>query len=537
MLMLSIRRSLSHTLLLGLLAAGCGSSDPDPAGAGTTQKGPLTVQTDKGAVEGSLLGSTRAFLGIPFAAPPTGDLRWKPPAPAEPWTATLKATAKGPSCAQLGALSKTLDTTSSEDCLTVNVWTPEALAPAPRPVLVWIHGGAFVLGSGGEDAYDGQLLSEATGAVVVTLNYRLGPFGFLALPELKSEDAGHPSTGAYGLEDQRAALQWVKENIDSFGGDPGRVTLFGESAGGISTCMHLVSPKSKGLFQRAIIESGPCDTGATEATAEAQGATFAETLGCDGGDKLACLRGKSTEEVANALPLSNDFIFGGGASWFPVIDGYNLPDQPGKLFEAGSFEKVPVILGSNADEASLFFTLAGTMVADEAAFETLAEGLVPGHGKDVVSHYPAAMYGSAQKAAMAAVTDAGFACPTRRAARAMTGAGGTAYLYHFTYAPKGGLFGDLGSFHSAEIKYVFGVPSQLLPHELTDEELALSASVMGYWSRHAASGDPNGGGAPEWPKYDEASDQDIVLTTTIAKESGLKKDLCDFWDGIVIPAP
>jgi para-nitrobenzyl esterase len=366
--------------------------------------------------------------------------------------------------------------------------------------------------------------------VVVTLNYRLGPFGYLALSELESEDAAHPSTGEYGLEDQRAALAWVKSNAAAFGGDPGNVTVFGESAGGISVCHHMVSPKSKGLFERAIIESGPCDTLTSKDEATTQGIALATALGCTGPDVLACLRGKSTEEIMTALPTGTDLVFGTGAQWFPVLDGWNLPDMPSKLLEAQSFEKVPTILGANADEGTLFFALANTPVPDEATFELLAEQLVPGHGKEVVAHYPPATYGSVQKAASAAVGDAGFVCPTRKMARAFAKAGVPTFLYHFTYAPTGALLSNLGAFHSAEVKYVFGNPYQLAPQALTDEELALSAELMGYWSRHADKGDPNGEGAFAWPKYDAQKDEAILLDMTLSTKAGIKKDLCDFWD-------
>lgn len=519
--------------------AGCSGEPTLPDPADTLMDAPLSVRTDRGPIEGAALGATRAFLGIPFAEPPVAGLRWKPPVPHAPWTEKRMATEKGPSCTQSNPLTQKLDITSQEDCLTLNVWTPARLkASAPVPVLVWIHGGAFTLGSGGEDGYDGRLLSEASGAIVVTVNYRLGPFGFLALPELKSEVAGHPSSGFYGIEDQRLAMQWVKDNIAAFGGDPQRVTLFGESAGGISTCVHLLSPKSQGLFQRAIIESGPCDTVGTESAAFKQGAAFVDALGCKtAADPLACVRGKSTAQVMSALPQSGDFLFGKGASWFPIVEGWNLPDRPSKLLSAGSFQHMPTILGANADEATLFFALPSTMVADEAAFTALAESLVPGRGKDVVARYPLATYGSWQKAAMAAVGHGGFVCPTRRMARAFATAGSETYLYHFTYAPKGSLFGELGAFHSAELKYVFGNPSQILPQRLTDEEQQLSATVMGYFSRHAATGDPNGAGAPAWPRYRTATDENLVLDLKPMTQSGLKNDLCDFWDSVSITTP
>lgn len=535
------RPPLFLAVLFSLAAAACGSGEPEPATTGDLmgEPGPLVIATDKGSIEGSLVGSTRAFLGVPYAAPPVGDLRWKPPAPHAPWTDTRKVTTHGPSCAQLSILSQSLDSTSSEDCLTLNVWTPERVGASPAPVLVWIHGGAFVFGSSSEPSYDGQVLSEATGAVVVGINYRLGPLGFLAHPSLKMEDPGHPSSGAYGLEDQRAAFEWVKANIGAFGGDPGRVTIFGESAGGMSVCMHMASPKSAGLFQRAIIESGPCDRANAEAAAFAQGDQFVAALGCDSDPAatLDCLRSTPLEEVMKALPSSNDLLFGMGANWFPVVDGWNLTAQPGEILAGGKFEKVPTIIGSNADEGTLFFQLADTKIPDDTALEALCEQLYPGKGKEILAHYSTATHGSAEKAAMAAVGDAGFVCPTRRAARALAKAGVDTYLYHFTYVPPASLLPNLGSFHSAEIKYVFGAPSQLLPQQLTDDELKLSASVMGYWARHAAAGDPNGEGAPAWPKYDAGKDEAQVLDMTITTKAGVKKDLCDFWDSLGPEAP
>ncbi len=533
-------RSASSALLLVTLLAGCAADDPEPAKeAPLPPVGPLLVQTDKGPVEGVIIDSTRAFFGIPFAAPPVGDLRWKSPMPHEPWSETLKANKKGPACTQFSALGSMLDLSSQEDCLTINVWAPERVTNPPPPVLVWIYGGGFTIGSNRDLAYDGQLLAEATGAVIVNLNYRLGPLGGLALSALESEDPAHPSTGAYGIEDQRAALQWVKANIAAFGGDPNNVMLFGESAGGISTCLHLVSPLSKDLFHSAVIQSGPCDSAQPKDKALAQGDQFAAALGCkDVPDALACLRGKTTEEVMKALPSSSDILFGNGASWMPVLDGWNIPDKPSVLLESGKFNKVPTILGANADEGTLFFQLAGTKIADDMELVTFAEELVPGHGQEVAALYSSAKFGTAQDGAMAAVGHGGFVCPTRRAARAITKAGGSAYHYHFTYAPPGALLGDgLGAFHAAEIKFVFGRPSLLLPQPLTDDEIVLSNAMMGYWSRLAAGGDPNGKNAIVWPKYDAAKDETLELTLAISSKANVNKELCDFWDTVEVMAP
>jgi para-nitrobenzyl esterase len=224
-------------------------------------------------------------------------------------------------------------------------------------------------------------------------------------------------------------------------------------------------------------------------------------------------------------------------TWYPEVDGWNLPDLPSKLVEAGSFEKMPTIFGTNADEGSMFILPVGPTLTDEAAFEKLAEHDDPGHGKEIVAHYPIATYGTAQKAATAMVTDRTFACPTRRAARSFAKAGAATYLYHFTYVPPDTTIPGLGSFHSAEIKYVLGNPSSLQPQPLTKDEQVMSAAMMGYWSRHADKGDPNGGGAFTWPKYELTTDENIILDLTISKQAGLKKVICDFWDGIAGKAP
>jgi para-nitrobenzyl esterase len=541
--MMASRCARACAALLLAFASACGDDSIDaPAGAGASGTGPgagggggdgTLVATDRGSVQGSVAGKTRVFLGIPFAAPPVGDLRWKAPQPAAAWSDVLAATARGPACAQLGALSPKFDSSSSEDCLTLNIWAPAAAGASAAPVLVWIHGGTFLIGSGGEAAYDGQRLSEATGAVVVTINYRLGPLGFLAHPQLKAEDPAYPSSGMYGFEDQRAALAWTRDNIGAFGGDPANVTVFGESAGGFSTCYHLVSPKSAGLFHRAIIESGACASGrtATEVAAEAQGQKLAETLGCDGADGLSCLRGKPADEVLLALPSGAADILG-DVRWGPVIDGLNLPDDPRVLLEAGEMADVPTLLGTNANEGTLFFALGSTKVPDDDAYLALVEALAPGHGEEILAEYPSRVYGSPQAAAAASLGDVVFVCPARRTARALAKAGIPAWLYHFTHAPSRALLPDLGAFHSAEIPFVFGNPSALLPNTPTEEEAPLFAAMTGYWGRMSRTGDPNGDGAFEWPAYAASTDENIVLDLTLSKQGGLRAAQCDFWDAL-----
>lgn len=546
-----MRRSLRFMPAL-LLAAGCGdgggsSTTTGMGGSGggsstsstsastsmTTTTGtpaPAIVETDKGKVKSVISEGVRASLGIPFAAPPTGARRWKPPEPAAAWSDVLDATKKGPECPQLASLGNGPKSGTSEDCLNLNVWTRDTLSDKPAPVLVWIHGGGFTGGSGSELTYDGAALALATGAVVVTVNYRLGPLGFLGHSALAAEDPAHPGSGMYGFEDQRAALAWVKANAAAFGGDPSNVTVFGESAGGVSTCLHLFSPKSAGLFDRVIIQSGACSfTGGTEATAEAQGDDLAKAVGCtDAATMLDCLRGKTADELLVALPKKPAEIGPNGASWLPIVDGVNIPDQPKKLLDAGSFTKVPTLLGSNKDEGSIFFAI-GLTVSDDAEYQKLMDDMFSGHGAEIVAKYPASAYASRKEAAAAAVGDGLFICPTRRTARGIAKTGTPTFMYHFTHAPKA-LLAGLGVFHSAEVPFIFRNP--YLGIVLDDAEEALSNTMIGYWLRHAETGNPSGDGAPMWPKYEATNGSHVVLDLSISTAQGLHDDACDFWDPI-----
>ncbi len=528
-----MRTPLIRLVLLAVAIVGCGDDAGTTGGGGGGSGGgetaPLVLDVADGTLEGVLIGETRTFLGVPYAAPPVGDLRWKPPQPHGPWAEPLQAIARGAVCPQLSPLNGSL-VDSSEDCLTLNVWAPAHPTSTKLPIFVWIHGGGYVFGSGGDAAYDGQRFSEATGGIVVTMNYRLGPLGFLGLASLADEDAALPTTGNYGLEDQRAAITWIRDNAAAFGGDPEHLLIFGESAGGASVCQHIVSPRSVGLFQAAVIESGPCDLVTTQVDAFAQGADFASAAGCTI-DDLSCLRALPVETVMTAIPATDFTVTGGGRAWYPMIDGFELPVAPTEALASGDFTKVPTILGTNSDEGSLFFSLGGTMIETEAELEALAEGFSPGNGAVIVAEYAAPEYPTPQDAAIAAVGDAGFVCPTRRAARAFDAAGVPTYLYHFTYGPTS-LFGDLGAFHSAEIKFVLGNPGQLLPTPLTEDELKLSNAIIGYWSRLGTSGDPNGADALAWPAYASATDQSLRLDLELSVESGLRKDRCDFWDAL-----
>jgi para-nitrobenzyl esterase len=542
----SIQRGAALSLLL---AIGCNSDDSSPTssatvgagggsdtvgagggpgvgGAGGGPSDSALVTTDKGPVQGTIMGQTRVFLGVPYAAPPLGALRWKPPQPAAAWEMPLDAKVRGPACPRIDATTKKVAAGTSEDCLTLNVWAPATPPAELAPVLLWIHGGSFTFGSGGDPAYDGQALSEATGAVVVTINYRLGPLGFLAHSALSAEDASHPAAGMYGFEDQRAALAWAKANIAVFGGDPARVTLFGNSAGAISTCLHLLSPKSQGLFQRAIIESGPCIAGSAT-TAEAQGNTLAVAAGCnDPANVLSCLRGKTSDEILLALPSQSGVLANDGVGWLPIVDGVNLPDQPDKLLAAGSFDKVPTIIGTNKNEGTLFTTVV--TVNSDTEYTNLMDAIYPGHGAAIVAKYPSASFSSINAAIAEAFGDGFFVCSTRRIARALSTAGVATYLYHFVHAFETPIVSQLGVFHSAEIPFIFGNPYFL--YTLMADEKPILKMMDGYWFNMAKTGDPNSMGAVTWPKYDATGDQNMVLDRTPSTQTGLKKDICDFWD-------
>jgi para-nitrobenzyl esterase len=493
---------------------------------------PSVVMTDKGPVRGTVAKNDREFLGVPYAAPPVGELRWKDPAPHATWTSAWDATHFGAPCAQPSFVPG-LGNHSSEDCLYLNIWTPN---PPRRhlPVMVWIHGGSFLVGSG-QDA-DGSMLAGKRKVVVVSINYRLGPFGFLADKALDAEEPHHVS-GNFGLLDQQAALKWVKANIAAFGGDPSRVTIFGESAGGISVCLQLESPAAAGLFERAINESGPCQMVTPIARAQAQGDKLAAVLGCDkGSDMAACMRSKPTSQVQAALP-SNPA--GGGVLWFPVVDGFVLPQTAGEAFKAGKFTRVPFINGSNHDEGTLFVAFGKPLTADQ--YSGIVRSCFGNDAARVMEEYPLHAYESPSRAWATVFTDAYFSCPIRRTTRLLTPQL-PVYAYEFndpkapnTMVPNPHL--ELRAYHSSEIRYVFQTSfpnhKKEAPSGLSAEQLKLSDRMMTYWSKFAASGAPDGG-SPKWSPYRNAQDQVLSFAPgDIRYESDFAKDHhCAFWETV-----
>jgi para-nitrobenzyl esterase len=500
------------------------SQDATSDGAPT---GCTVVTTANGPVEGATSGATCTYQGIPYAAPPTGALRWTPPQPAASWTAP-RPSAPAAGCAQVASNFGTAS--SSEDCLYLNVWAPASASSSPRPVMVFVHGGSFLYGSGTFPLYDATNLATATGSIVVTLNYRLGALGFLSNPALRAEDPTFATAGDYGLLDQIAALEWVKTNIAAFGGSASNVTIFGESAGGTSMFVHLVAPKSKGLFQQVIVESGAAVHGNVsipQATADALGGDFATSMGCtDSATLLTCLRALPIATILAAESGSD-----GAASWWPVTDGVVIPDEPMSLFASGSFTKVPTLVGNNENEGTLF--LYQSPPTDAASYQALAEAGWPGQGAAIVAEYPVSNYaGSYFQAAADVETDAVFLCPTRKIARAIAMSGTPTFRYDFDHAITFPI-PNLGAFHGSELMFVFGNKLAGLV-SLQAEELPLSNEMMGYWGSMAAHGTPNSGdgGAFVWPPYELTTEPEILLDLTLSTETELKKAQCDFWDSI-----
>jgi para-nitrobenzyl esterase len=496
------------------------------------------VATSLGEVQGYVDNASRTYLGIPYARPPVGDLRWQPPQAVAPWRSVLDATELHAFCPQFVPPFNVL--MGQEDCLYLNVWTPENLPQYAMPVMVWIHGGGFTAGKSAYSAEDGQNLAAQTGSVVVALNYRLGVFGFLAHARFGKDDPAQPYAGNYGIQDQAAALRWVRENIAAFGGDPDNVTLFGQSAGGVSVCAHMVSPASAGLFHRAVIQSGPCTTPlSTREAANKIGSKLSAMLGCSAtADELQCLRGKPTKQVAEVLLPDPSFVFGEGYThWWPVLDGALLPEQIDSAFATGRFNRVPVINGATLDEATLLIWLSHNFLFKPLQPEQYLERLEylvgsPQTAQLVAQQYPLEDYASPFDALTAAFSDGFFNCLTRSASLALA-----RYVplwsYQFDYQESPFIVpgARLKAFHSADIQYVFGKPMSLTQAKFAGEQLELSRVMMAYWSQFAASGDPNRKDLPSWPKFVDA-DQTQILDRGIATARHVHREDCGFWRGI-----
>ncbi|MGW2477656.1 carboxylesterase/lipase family protein [Streptomyces sp. NPDC001665] len=457
---------------------------------------PTRVVTAGGPVQGAVTGAVRTFQGIPYAAPPTGERRWKKPQPARPWSGTLDARVPRSACAQPTDQPIAIAGGGSEDCLYLNVTTPAGRSARPRPVIVWIHGGSFAYGDGA--SYGAAKLAAARqGAVVVTVNYRLGAFGFLSAPGLRA-----PAN--LGLLDQQAALRWVARNAAAFGGDPDNVTLMGQSGGGYSVCAQLVSPGARGLFHKAIVQSAGCvgpDGSFTGAQAEEQGKAVVTAAGCEEAESVdSCLRGVSTADLVAASVSGHD-------GYRPVVDGEVVPEAPAEAIAAGRFARVPVLHGSTRDEMSGLAGLDEVMTGKPLTAEGYAEkvaGRFEADAPAVLAEYPVERYAAPGAALSAVLTDAEWstaALDTQLALARHT----SVYAYEFAEAsapyfrgvPRPASF-SLGTGHMTDLAYVF---ENELFEPLDGAQEELSDTVIGYWSRFASTGRMNGPGLPAWQRF------------------------------------
>ncbi len=462
-----------------------------------------TVEVTGGTIEGVDQDGVFSYKGIPFAAPPVADLRWKAPQPTKAWTGVRNADTFAPGCMQDSSMSAMTGAPAnfSEDCLYLNVWTAAKTAGEKRPVMVWIHGGAFVGGMTGTPMFDGTKFAQK-GVVLVSIAYRLGVFGFMAHPEL-SRESGRGS-GTYGIQDMIAGLQWVKDNIARFGGDPSCVTIFGESAGGIAVGMLSAAPPAKGLFHRAISESGGSfappriEDGAGQNVpalklAESDGESFLKKLGASDMNAARALPAEQIQEAAGGGM--------GGVRFWPVADGYVIPGDPYELYEKGRFNDTPILAGTNSNEGGLF--MRGPVNAEE--FEKQIRSGYGERADVILEAYPHSTDAEAARASADVFREFAFAWPTWAWARMQSRMGdGKAFVYYYDHRTPAS---PDGANHAAEVSYVFGnfAGPGGAPRP---EDLALSELIQTYWINFAATGDPNRRPAlPLWPNFTEQDQQ------------------------------
>jgi para-nitrobenzyl esterase len=517
-------------LLANVLLSGCQSDE-------------VMIETPNGMINGLRFGEVDAFRGIPYARPPIGDFRWRSPEPVQPWQSALDATAFGPACWQDNSDGNTVflntmlsrsgmpgygrwlvnqfagfaETEISEDCLTLNVLVPRDKPPedTPLPVMFWIHGGGHQYGSGG-GMYESQSLATK-GVILVSINYRLGLYGFLAHRDLAAEDP-NGSTGNYGMLDQIAALQWVQAQISSFGGDPDNVTIFGESAGGHSVGQLMASPLATGLFHRAIAQSGTgfqqfqaIDSSMENISGFEAGDRLAQMIGVSGKEEIQALRGMSTDELAAAAvsPLLT-------STFHPQIDGYALPQPTALAFAQGKQARVPLMVGSNADEGSVLYMFGmnpidgGSLERPQSvdAWQQMLERDFGDQAADVSSHFAVDDDGDVIEIAAKLMGDSWFGRHAYYMAERHADASPNTYLYFFERTPPAPEQ-TIGAGHAQELFSVFKNRVPFWPTDARDDEL--DEEMQGYWARFAQSGNPNNEELPDWPVFDSVSRQEMAF--------------------------
>lgn len=498
-------------------------------GAGQALAADPTVTTTFGPVVGEASSGVAAFKGVPFAAPPVGPLRWRAPERPKAWVTPRDAKAYGPDCMQkpFPGDAAPLGVTPSEDCLYVNVWTPEAALKGKTklPVMVWIYGGGFVNGGSSPAVYAGDRFAR-DGVVLVSFNYRVGRFGFFAHPALTAANADGGLLGNYGLMDQIAALHWVRDTIAAFGGDPDNVTIFGESAGGMSVHALLTAPQAKGLFHKAIIQSGggrprllptlPLAAPAGQRSAEAAGMAFAAKAGVSGTDAVAleALRALPAETVVDGLNMatSNTPTWGGG----PMLDGKLMTREPLQAYKAGDWTKMPVMVGATSADGFFFGGTRDQVFAPFGPRRAEAEALYDPKGDGDIKVY-----------GWAAAGDRMFIEPARAVARVMSGQGAPVYQFRFSYVAESMRGQWWGAPHATEIPFVFDTVDARYGAALAPADAAAAKAAHAYWISFAKNGAPVAPGLPAWPRYEAASDQmlDFSAQGPVSKADPLKARL------------
>jgi para-nitrobenzyl esterase len=544
------RRAISILATVVLALQGCAEDEAAAQAPARECGAPIELS------DGAMLTGVRAkreacaWLGVPFGAPPVGALRFAPPSPAEPWPGVLHADAVGPFCPQefvlgdseipipdlAGESADPAEGTlplkpfvGAEDCLRLQIYAPRRPSNERLPVMVFIHGGAFTVGAGGWMAYDGSDL-VAHDVIAVAINYRLGPLGFLALGELAAEVPAERelagTTGNAGLLDQVEALRWVQRNIGRFGGDPDNVTIFGESAGAMSVCSLMAAPPARGLFHRAIMESGSCMAVGTAMPGHLASVEFADRLGCSGADRLDCLRGLTIDEFMTGHDIK---IL--GEDWQPHVDGVVLPEVPLVALQAGHGANVPLLAGANRDEVP-----PALVVLDGAAEDwtwaglraRMADQFGEAEGRALAGLYDEATFATPRDAWSALISDRILICPTREAAKALRNRV-PVYHYELTFADAW-INERIGVIHAMEIPLVFGVLENWGPltlHRLEEVE-AMSERMQRYWTSFARQGSPNQAADPFWPSFE--ADETMLLDWPLASpEAGRRAERCAFW--------
>ena len=514
--------------------------------AAQSERGPV-VLTPSGELEGAWADAeagVSVFKGVAFAQPPVGDLRWRPPLAVEPWDGTRAATEFGPACWQARNADDSPyargELPRSEDCLTLNLWTAARVGER-RPVMVWFHGGGHSSGTGSAKIFDGTAMAKK-GVVMVTANYRLGPLGFLAHPALTAE-SDEQASGNYGILDHIATLEWVRDNVAAFGGDPGNVTIFGQSAGSWSVCVLQASPLAKGLFHKGIGHSGGC-FGAPRVHLATTGGPATAVSGHDAGLAVAArlgVEGEGAEAAAALRAAGPEAVLEAGRGTGVVVDGWVLPDLPSAIFAAGEQNDVPVIVGSMSDEGSTLY--AGMAGPPRDEFEADLRDRYGDRAEALLDAYAGEVAASTRIAGQAIQADRSFTWQMRAWARAHADANDV-YLYFFSHAPPvfrlylpdrpeldfpAGLRGG-GAYHSGDLAYAFdnvglvGVGWNARDHELSDQ-------LSQYWVNFAKTGDPNGDGLPLWPKYDREGEPAIEFATFgTAAASKIRETKLDLFD-------